>query len=555
MTSPRWPRFGAAALGVLWFLQLCGPSTLNPLDTAWLFTSDWRQHWLGFLFFQREPWSFPLGSLPSLLFPIGTNIGFTDSNPLLSILVKPLAGILPAEYQLLGPWLAFCFAMQGYAGAALTSAISKDPGHQLLGGYWFALSPVLFARLGHDTLCAQWVLLGLLYLGLREYDDRASLRRAMWLAVGAVAFAAAVHPYLAAMAFVLAQAVIVRLGWTGNVPWRHVAIGATAAAAALVGVWGLIGYFGRAPDGSGGFGNYPADLLVLFDPREYSRLMPPLPSTPGQWEGFGFVGAGGLIAVGAGLVALARRRPTWRAGIGVIVVACAGLGVYALSSSVRLAGDEVVTLGWLYEPLMPVVRPFRATGRFIWPLHYLVLLFGVWGVTRLLGRDRVQLGTVMLACVVAIQAADVKLDRWWLQAKVRPHVSTAPFELARGHYRHLALAPAQVLGVCGDPYEEDYVYRFMLLAHRLGATFNSGIYARLDGKRARAECEAQNRAVDEGALDARTIYVAAAAEVDRFRKHADAACGRWDGDWFCVSRSGHPRFAEFISTGKDPGPR
>jgi hypothetical protein len=106
MRPPRWPRYAAAAFGFVWFVQLCGGSTLNPLNTAWMFTGDWRQHWLGFLFFQHEPWTFPLGGLPSLLYPIGTNIGFTDSNPLLAIVVKPFAGVLPAEYQLVGWWLA-----------------------------------------------------------------------------------------------------------------------------------------------------------------------------------------------------------------------------------------------------------------------------------------------------------------------------------------------------------------------------------------------------------------------------------------------------------------
>jgi hypothetical protein len=47
-------------------------------------------------------------------------------------------------------------------------------------------------------------------------------------------------------------------------------------------------------------------------------------------------------------------------------------------------------------------------------------------------------------------------------------------------------------------YPEDYVYRFMLLANRLGLTFNSGIYARLDVQKVQAACEVQNRAVGRG---------------------------------------------------------
>ena len=554
MIPPRWPRYAAAAFGFVWFVQLCGGSALNPMETTWMFTSDWRQHWLGFLFFQREPWTFPLGGLPSLLYPVGTNIGFTDSNPLLSILVKPFAGILPAEYQLIGWWLASCLVLQGYAGAALAGALTKDAGQQMLGGFFFVLSPAIVARLGHDTLCAQWVLVALLALGLRDYADPSQSRRAPWAVTALIMFAAAVHPYLAAMAFVLGMAVLIRFWRARLLSLPRTAAWMIATTLGLLAIWGAIGYFGRTPDGSGGFGKYPADLLSLFDPREYSRLIPQLPSFAGQWEGFGFIGAGGIVALVIALVAFARRRPTWRPGTGVMIGACVVLGVYALSGTINYAGEEVLDVQWLYEPLLPLIKPFRSSGRFIWAVHYLTLAFGLWGVTRILGRDRTQAGTLLLAAVVIVQASDVRMDRWWLVRKDQPQIAVAHFELSRGHYRHLALAPSQVLGACGDdPYPEDYVYRFMLLAHRLELTFNSGIYARLDVRKVQTACDLQNRAIDAGMLDAQTIYIASAAEVERLRTAGGAACGRWDGHWICVSRASNPRFATYIESGKDPG--
>jgi hypothetical protein len=63
----------------------------------------------------------------------------------------------------IGLWLAACFTLQGYAGAKLASSVTKDAGLQLLGGYLIVLSPVLSARLGHDTLCAHFIPVSLLY--------------------------------------------------------------------------------------------------------------------------------------------------------------------------------------------------------------------------------------------------------------------------------------------------------------------------------------------------------------------------------------------------------
>jgi hypothetical protein len=41
------------------------------------------------------------------------------------------------------------------------------------------------------------------------------------------------------------------------------------------------------------------------------------------------------------------------------------------SSKVTLAGQPILTLGHFYRPFMEIVAPFRTSGRFIWPLHYL----------------------------------------------------------------------------------------------------------------------------------------------------------------------------------------
>ena len=553
--APRWPRYAAAAFGLLWYLQIGGGPTLNPLNTAWLMAGDWRQHWLGFLFFQREPWSFPLGNLPSLLYPVGTNIGLTDSNPLLAILMKPLAGFLPAEYQLIGLWLAACFMLQGYMGAALSSTVTKEPADQMLGGFLIALSPVLITRVGHDTLCAHFILIGLLYLGLRHYASENQARSAAWWAAAAAVLAACVHPYLAAMTWVLALAVFVRLWRSGLVTLVRTAVGIAVTTAGLLGAWAVIGYFARTPDGESGFGVYVANLLTFVDPRTYpgsSRLLPALTDVPEQWEGFGFLGLGGLVSAAIGLVVLVRRRPALPRGAWAPVAACAALALLAFSSHVMIGERELLNLEWLFGPVMPLVKGFRSSGRFIWPLHYLILAFGVWGLTRIVRHGRPALTTLLLALAVIVQASDLDVNREWVPPSKERPVSTAPFALAAGHYEHMALAPMQVLGVCGDPYQEDYVYEFMRLAHRLKLTFNSGVFARLDRKRIRAVCDSQNQAVDAGTLDSRTIYIASEDEATRF-KASGAACGRWDGHWICVARNSNERFRTYIETGRDTG--
>jgi len=310
---------------------------------------------------------------------------------------------------------------------------------------------------------------------------------------------------------------------------------------------GALGYFGGARIGASGFGQYSADLLTLVNPDEFSRALAPLRLPTAQWEGLGFLGLGGLIALPLAVVALVWHRPSLRAGTWALMVACVLMGVYALSWNITFAGETVVNAQAVYAPFSALTAPFRASGRFIWPLHYLVLLFGIWGATRMLPPTRESAGAMILAVVVMLQATDLKMDSLWAQQPFR-EVPLSDFTSAVGRYRHLALVPMQVRGIC-TPYQENYVYRYMLHAYRMKTTYNSGYFARVDGAAVAAECERLDADVKAGTVDPHTVYVVSDSHVPLFQA-ARAACGRVDGDWICVSRDSDEVFRTYLETGK-----
>jgi hypothetical protein len=537
----RWPRYAAALFGFAWFLAIGGGPTLDTRNFLWLLAGDWLQHWLGWLFFQQDPWSFPLGRISSLLYPVGTNIGFTDSNPLVAIPLKLFAGLLPKYFQFIGPWLAACFVLQGYVGAALTSVVTRRPWQQFLGGCLFALSPVLAARLGHDTLCAHWLILGLLYLGLRECPEAAVARRLAWLALAAATLSASIHPYLAAMCWVLAQAVYVRLWRLRVFTLPHAAVAAALTTVSMLAVFGAIGYFGGAGLSTSGFGNYSSNVLTLVSPMGYSRLLPAVDVPATQWEGFGYLGAGGIVlCVLATVVVIVRRPPAVRRTWPVLTV-CVLMAVYAVSTVVMVGTREVLRI----DLLTPFATPFRSSGRFIWSFHYLLLLGGIWGVMHAFGPGRQRLATVCLAAAVVLQAADLKVDPYWLSPKSFAPAAIYNIRGAIGHYRHVALVPARVFNVCGGDYDEIFAYRYMYLAYRLNSTYNSGIFARVPEARVLRECLRQDQATERGELDSETIYVVAPHALPRFDK-AGATCSRFRDDWVCVSRDSHEAFRRYL---------
>ena len=543
-------RYFAGLFGLGWYLWLGGLRTLNPANLDWLMTGDWRQHLLGWLFFRREPWTFPLGTLTTVPYPVGSTIAYTDSNPLISILLKPFSGLLPVDFQFIGPWLAFCFIMQGYFGAALASTVTKDRVQQMLGGFLFVLSPVLAARLVHDTLCAQWLLLGLLYCAFREYSDAAEARRAARLCIALAILAAAIHPYLAAMSVVLACACFVRFWRTGSIGGQRAIASAVLMIAAMLGVMFAIGYFVDARGAMSGFGLFAADVVSLFDGAGYSRWWWNFHLQDGRWEGFGFVGIGVIAATVLALIAWLRTRARLPRGSGIVVAACVLMAVYSFSNKVTFLNDEVARLNHLYDPLVSLTHRFRASGRFIWPLHYLVALWGVWGITRVFGVARTAqwMATAVLATLTVVQALDYNRDLTSLEQRNFRQAS-ADLSVATGRYDHIALLPPQVDDACGPKVDADRVYRFMLLAYHLKMTYNSGYFARLAVDRAQVACAELSRALDAGELDPKTIYVPTPAMLRRLQA-IGASCGQFDGDWICVSRNSDEVFRNYVDTRK-----
>ena len=87
-----------AMVGVIFFARTLGSALADPREIGWLMTTDWAQHYSGWAMFRSTPWSWPPGLMPEVWYPVGTSIVYTDSLPLLALLLKPLSGLLPQPF-------------------------------------------------------------------------------------------------------------------------------------------------------------------------------------------------------------------------------------------------------------------------------------------------------------------------------------------------------------------------------------------------------------------------------------------------------------------------
>ena len=106
----------AAAAGALAFMLIYGVNVLNPVWDDWLLgRGDLTQHYLGWCFFRRGSWTFPIGLTDNLAYPSYTSVIFTDSIPLFAVFFKVLSPVLPETFQYFGWWGIMSFALQGFS--------------------------------------------------------------------------------------------------------------------------------------------------------------------------------------------------------------------------------------------------------------------------------------------------------------------------------------------------------------------------------------------------------------------------------------------------------
>ena len=504
--SARFDPALAALIGLAAFLLYSGGGAIVwPTYTDWLMKGDPGAGWLGWQYFRQTPlWQWPLGANPGYGLELGSSIVFSDSVPLLAFLFKPFSAWLPPYFQYFGLWLALCFMLQGWFGWRLSRRVTDDRWMALAGAAFFAIAPIVCQRLmGHYALASHWLLLAALDAYLRPDAPRRA-----WIALLAVA--SLVHAYLLVMCLAVFGADLLQRLWLRQRSPLATA-GLFAAAMAVVGLlmWAAGYFMVGGVKGVGisqtDFGLYHMNLLSPIDSDGlWSRWIPDRAGGPGDYEGFAFIGSGMIVlALLAAGVALADRRLgplRWRT-LAPLIALSVVLLAWAASNQVALGTREVLSYP-IPDALAPLTSAFRVSGRFAWPVVYLLYLAILAILARRLSPTQARL---LLAGALALQVVD-GVGSWrhfgtllarapaWAPGLDSP--LWAP--LARGRER-LVLVPPR-----NNP---DQWLRLADLSMRHGLDSGALSVARVDAQR-QAEAQARrDRELQQGPADAQALYV------------------------------------------------
>ena len=502
-------------LGSVCFLLIYGPYVLNPFYDDWIFLSDERdmiQHYLGFCMYRSSPWQFPLGLVTTASYPHDMSVIYTDAIPLFAFIFKLLDPVLPKIFQYLGIYGMLSVALTGGLGALIIYEHTKQVTVSVLSSPFYSLSWILLYRMFyHTSLTSHWLILLAFYLWMRLDPERKPLKNCLiYAAFSCVALL--IHPYLWIMcAGIIAMALLEYLIKTKK--WRRVVLyGAVFCGTAFFCLY-VFGAFTGGVGANLGAGSYEANLNTFFNSMGYG-LLPELPVALLQYEGFGYLGVGGLILVLAAAVTaiLKRTKPEMNLHRWMLIITALCFVVISIIPEISF-GEHIlikINLGKVFGTLVGIIR---SNGRFIWPVCYMILTSViVFLVRKLDGKLMLEL---LILCLV-IQAVDmIPLIK---ERHQRYSVADYDYKGLLDGMEELDAVISRYDHIVMDLQDGEVDQYLTYYAYLNGMTTNYFYYARPVDNKVQNTLEALRNDMKNGRYDETLLYVLGEDEVAKYRE-------------------------------------
>jgi len=507
----RTGEISSIAIGIATFGALTNWKILNPLFVRWLYWGDPSTSYLGWQFFRKTPlFQFPIGASPNYGVGFASSIMYTDSVPLIAIPLKYVSFLLPNEFQYFGIWILAALIMQSWFAWKIISRFISNTALALFGVVLFTNAPILIYRMvhegsGHIGFIGQFLILWSLHL---YFERVSSIKR--WLAL--LGISPLVCLGLVPMVFV------VFLGWllqrliqnSISVLKRSLQVLAELLSGVVItiGVMWISGALMVSDPSDSGFGTYRTSLTSLFDPKvnnafSFSRFFPDLGNLPGSEEGFAFLSITviTLLLITIPIVFKGNHPLLSQNNIGLIL-ATIGMGVFSLSNRISVLQRELFVYP-IPSQLRTIIDPFRSSGRFVWPLIYLLILFGLMSLMTIMQKHK-NWGTLVLVVLLSVQIFESvgifsNVQQRFAEIKFTPQLLSPRWDELAQNYDHLVAIPP----LNNDPGW----FELALLADKWGLSTNTTYLARfnqLDFDLAKSKTQDD---LENFQFDPKTLYI------------------------------------------------
>ena len=479
----------SACIGISCYLYIFGFHFLDSNGWWRVPVGDPAQHFIALKYYLKEPFRFPLLDVKGLYYPHGVNLFYTDSIPLLAVITKFIYTYTGIEINYFRYFHLICYVAQ----AVLAWFILKNSNIRsriliIIGVTTITLSPILVKRIWHTSLCSHFFILYFINTYIKRKNSFLPAKNGI-CNISMLTAAFFVHPYIWIMSLALyattAYEVISKDKKTLFPISVDLAIHCTLI---ILGYSLMVGFdspFSNQVSGSG-YGYYSMNLLAPFlhFPNMGTEIMNPF-ATPGQREGYNYLGLGVILVLAYVLV---RRRTKLKEHIAhnkALFTLLVFLTLFALSNVVYASDVFILkyNLPGFAEKLFNV---FRSSGRFFWPVHYVLLIYAIATLDRIPFRKQYLMVSAYVLFAL-IQFSDLhmlyKITHDAVARGNRNIEQTALWKDVLTGQEALFLLPTINMGMMGN---RGFDYKLLNIAANRGIPVNSFNLARSSGPESEA---------------------------------------------------------------------
>ncbi|MDR0453787.1 MAG: DUF6311 domain-containing protein [Deferribacteraceae bacterium] len=404
-------------LGVIFFIKLFGMRILDFTYTNWLLAgylsgaySDLPGHYLGWELYRNSPWYFPVGLMDNIVYPFKETVAYTGSISLFAFPFKLLSPILPNNFQYFGLFGILAYALQGGVSGLVVKKITNSFLISAIGSLFFILSTTMIERMYfHTLLAAHFIILLCIYVCVTKKENTA-VKYNILIWSGLLVIIAMIDFYQLLMVLFFMFFYMLYDLLEQKKPVRTL-ISLIIPSVILFSVMFSIGIF-HSKAALGGFSIAGANLNVFFNPLWMnSQFLPSLPIGK-QQESFAYMGFGMILCVIFAIVTILVKHKKFkiilsdkrffRKTILTVLLVIAFL-VFALSPTISF-NDKVLFVYPVPDFIISLWAIFRDTGKFVWPVVYIIMFFAIWIVAK---EYKHKIAIPILLCFLIIQIYDL----------------------------------------------------------------------------------------------------------------------------------------------------
>lgn len=395
-----------ALIGFITFGIVYGYKVLDVTYDAWIINNggDMSQHYLGWVYYRKSPWHFPIGLTDGIIYPNKVSVIFMDSIPIMALLFKIISPILPSTFQYFGIFGLLTYMLQGGMAAVLIYSKTENKKISIIGSIFFVCSSVLLMRIFiHTALGFHPIILISIYVFLNKqefYEKHKDVQAWTILLV----MASMIHIYFVPMVAVFIFGFYFYELFSKE--YLKTIVKIMIPIVITIVIMYIMGYFyGNGELSDGGLGLYNCNINSLFNDQSTSFIATLLNRTStGIGEGYAYLGYGIILLSLICVISICQKQE-WRKFkskyIPIIIVTMLFL-ILSIEPNVKI-GDFTILKIKYPQKIYNLLSIFRSNGRFMWPVFYMIML----GVIVYVGNNYRSCGWYIVTAILIIQIIDL----------------------------------------------------------------------------------------------------------------------------------------------------